>query len=278
MDLKKSYNMFLDSTYNKFELPIYVYILKCLMGGWFAGLGAHAAGLLASSYYNPEAGLSSCGNCKLAFGIIFSGALLLIVYTGTDLFTSNTASFTGLVLSKRISFPKYIGYLGISLLGNYLGAVISCFILTYLSGNFYFKSENNSAAARWLSELVIYKVSHGFLECIVSAIGCNIYVCLSVWIGYVMGFSGNAVLTQILLITTFAVAGFEHIVANSYIVNSGLMNNSGITLYGAYIRNLLPTLIGNFIAGAGIIGLSLYVFYGTKMHCDSHDIEDKFGD
>ncbi|EDO05135.1 Formate/nitrite transporter family protein [Babesia bovis T2Bo] len=251
-----AYKVAIDTGIYKKSCPIYILLVKAMMGGYFAALGGHAAMVLASYYYMD----GHHGGAKLAFGVIFSGALLCIVFTGTDLVTSNCMNFAFLAYSRQVTLFQYLTRMGTSLLGNYCGAILGAALLT--AGTGYFSLDKRPEA--YLKAIYDAKTALPFWRTMLSAIGCNSYVCMAVWCCYVAMDSAGCVLAVMILITSFAVAGFEHIVANFYTLHAALFSCEGTSVGVVYGRNLAPTLLGNYIGGSLIIALPLWLFYGFK--------------
>ncbi|EKX73455.1 formate/nitrate transporter, putative [Theileria equi strain WA] len=240
----------------KVKGPVLHLFLKAILGGWFAGLGGHAAFVLAASYYK-ENGL--LGTPKVAFGLVFTSALLAIIFTGTDLYTGNTMSFTFTLYKKRIDPVQFGCKILVSLFGNYVGAVLAALILS--GGTGYFTPEVGPGNP-YMKLIAKYKTQQSFWRVICSGIGCNCFVCLAVWSSYVALDAAGSILAIVILITSFAVGGLEHIIANFYTLHACWISQTGITFVDVYFRNFLPTFIGNTIAGSLFLGLPLSILYG----------------
>jgi formate transporter len=123
-------------------------------------------------------------------------------------------------------------------------------------------------------------VQHTFVEAFVLGILCNLMVCLAVW----AGFSGRTTTDKILAVTMpialFVATGFEHSVANMFMIPLALLikdhagadfwSTSGLDA-GAYadlswssffVDNLLPVTLGNIVGGGVMIG----ILYWTIFH------------
>ncbi|KAK1938364.1 putative formate/nitrite transporter family protein [Babesia divergens] len=253
----KAYEIALQSGEAKVKCPLWALAVKAVMGGFFAALGGHAAMVLASQYYDA----GNAGTAKLAFGVIFSGALVCIMYTGADLVTSNCMNFSLLAYARRVTPLNYVIRMSTSLLGNYVGAIFGAVALTSGTGFF---METNPVGHKYLMSLYQFKLSLPFWRVICSALGCNCYVCMAVWASYVTLDSAGSIMAMILLITSFAVAGFEHIVANFYTLHAALFSVSPTSAADVYGSNFVPTLIGNFLAGSVLIGLPIHLLYGLN--------------
>jgi formate/nitrite transporter FocA (FNT family) len=93
---------------------------------------------------------------------------------------------------------------------------------------------------------------------------------MAVW----MAFAGRSVMDKFIAIvfpiSAFVAAGFEHSIANMYLIPLAMMlKASDATLPAAYdaitvaglIRNLLPVIAGNIIGGSVLVALVYHVIY-----------------
>ncbi|CAD2086267.1 formate-nitrite transporter, putative [Plasmodium vinckei lentum] len=210
------------AAYSNFNL-----FLKAILAGIFVGLCAHASGI-----------------------------------AGSDLFTGNTLAVTIALLQKKVKLLSYIRVMTISLLGNYIGAVSFAFIVSYGSGAFHPQSNiEKNHIYEFLNAIAMKKVHHTFSECISLAIGCNIFVCLAVYFVLSIKDGSGVVFSVFFAVYAFAIAGYEHIIANIYTLNIALMVNANVTFTEVYFNNLIPTLIGNYIAGAVVLACPFYLLY-----------------
>lgn len=118
-----------------------------------------------------------------------------------------------------------------------------------------------------------------FHEAISLGILCNLLVCLAVW----MSFSARSTVERVVVIVppsaAFVAAGFEHRIANMYLIPVGLMirdwtpqtfwekigtnseTYSSLSWQGFLLNNLLPVTIGNLIGGAVLVGAVYWFIY-----------------
>ena len=91
---------------------------------------------------------------------------------------------------------------------------------------------------------------------------------MAVW----MALAGRSVVDKavavVFPIMAFVAAGFEHSIANMYLMPQALwLQQSGVAADGALVTwsgiagNLLPVILGNLAGGAGLVGLVYYVIY-----------------
>ncbi|WBY55389.1 formate-nitrite transporter [Plasmodium yoelii yoelii] len=246
------------ATYSNFNL-----FLKAIMAGIFVGLCAHASGIAGGLfYYHKLRAYVGASFSSFVYGFTFPIAFLCIICTGSDLFTGNTLAVTVALLQKKVKLLSYIRVMLISLLGNYIGAVSFAFIVSYGSGAFHQHSDiEKNHIYEFLNAIATKKVHHSFFECISLAIGCNIFVCLAVYFVLSIKDGSGVVFSVFFAVYAFAIAGYEHIIANIYTLNIALMVKTDVTFFDVYFKNLIPTLIGNYIAGALVLACPFYILY-----------------
>ncbi|BFL84626.1 hypothetical protein LFREDSHE_30760 [Shewanella baltica] len=118
---------------------------------------------------------------------------------------------------------------------------------------------------------------------------CNMLVCLGVW----MTFASRDVLTKSLLlilpVAMFVSSGFEHSIANLFMVPMGMMIQSiaspeffaslgvtqeqfaDLTVTNFIFNNLIPVTLGNIVGGGVIVGLGYWwIEQGKTTSSDPH--------
>src|SRR5699024_7595537 len=124
------------------------------------------------------------------------------------------------------------------------------------------------------------KVSHTFVEAFFLGILCNLMVCLAIWAAYSGRTTTDKILAVTMPIALFVAAGFEHSVANMFMIPLGLLikatagsafwNDVGLaysdfadlTWCAFFVDNLLPVTLGNIVGGGVMIG----ILYWTIFH------------
>ena len=61
---------------------------------------------------------------------------------------------------------------------------------------------------------------------------------------------------------SFVAIGFEHSVANLFILPLGLLAHADLSLYEVVVKNLIPVTIGNAVAGALVVGAGYSYAFG----------------
>ena len=108
---------------------------------------------------------------------------------------------------------------------------------------------------------------------------CNALVCLAVWLTLSARTTTDKILAILFPITAIVAAGFEHSVANMYLIPIGLFIKVGappefwaligksandyftLTWRGFFINNLLPVTLGNIIGGTLMVGVIYWIIY-----------------
>merc|ERR1719174_2850251 len=93
------------------------------------------------------------------------------------------------------------------------------------------------------------KVSKDFGTTFLKGIGCNWMVCMAVLLcGQAQDMSGKY-LGIWFPISTFVMIGFEHIPANFYLLELGLLaDGHDVTIVDVFWKNWIPVTLGNFFA------------------------------
>lgn len=217
----------------------------------------------------------SYGAAKVLGGVAFATGLALVVLTGAELFTSSTLTLTARA-SGRITTWQLLRNWVVVFVGNFFGALT-------ITGLVYLGRTWEQASGGWgavVLETSLKKVSHDFLTAFVLGILCNLMVCLAIWAAY----SGRTTVDKVVAVTMpialFVATGFEHSVANMFMVPLGILIKSSAgddfwaasgldpTAYGDltwgsfFVDNLLPVTLGNIVGGGVMIG----VLYWTIFH------------
>lgn len=251
--------------------PIKTFI-SAMMAGLFIALGF-------VFYTTTQTGLSvgNIGMDKFVGGLVFSTGLIAVIVCGVDLFTSSTLIVVTR-LDHHVSTAAMIKNWIIVYLGNFAG---SLFLVLLLWGG----KEAFTLHGQWgltVLETANAKMHHTFGEAVCLGILCNMMVCLAVWLSYSGRTLVDKMLIVILPIALFVASGFEHCVANMFMVPMGLVTKStaspefwkeigktpadyaDLNLSNFMTHNLLPVTIGNIIGGAVVIGCVFWYLHHKK--------------
>ena len=248
--------------------PVTLLTLAVLAGAFIA-LGA----MFATTVLAGTAGTMPYGISRLAAGSVFCLGLILVVVGGAELFTGNTLMVMAWVAGK-VRLAEMLRVWGIIYVGNFIGAIGTA-ALVYLSGQ---PSNGAGAIAAVAIRAAADKAALPFEHALFLGILCNVLVCLAVWLAIGARTLGDKVLAVLFPISAFVAAGFEHSVANMYIIPMGLFLKSGASpklwaqigsspsdyeslTWPAFFTSLVPVTIGNIIGGGVLVGGVYWFIY-----------------
>lgn len=192
------------------------------------------------------------GLAHLAYGVLFPGAFVAVVYTGTELFTGNTVTMIMLVCNDGWRAMHHLVRVWIaSCFGNLAGAVFGSFFISYLSGAF-----QKGLARTFLFVMTKSKLEHNFGQALILGVGCNALVCLATWCVVCSDDGAGKILAMFYSIGVFAMGGFEHVVANFYTLTTAAIHGYKEHTFGQIVvNNWIPVLLGNILAGTMFTGV-----------------------
>ncbi|POT60023.1 formate transporter FocA [Citrobacter amalonaticus] len=211
---------------------------------------------------------------KLAGGLCFTLGLVLVVVCGADLFTSTVmtvmAKASGLISWRQLIINWIIVYFG-----NLVGALFFVFLI-WFSGQI---MSSNSLWGLNVLQTADHKMHHTFIEAVCLGTLCNLMVCLAVWMSYSGHSLTDKIVAMLLPIGMFVASGFEHSIANMFLIPLGIMirnfapdefwqmtqttadNFSALTVSNFITDNLIPVTIGNIIGGGVLVSITYWIIY-----------------
>jgi formate transporter len=240
----------------KARMPVSGMFMLGMCAGGFIGLGALYSTLVLSDPALPFAA------GRLLAGVVFSLGLVLVVVAGAELFTGNNLLVMAWADGK-ITTRELARNWGVVYLGNAVGAV-GLALIVWLSQHGEF---NQDAVAAQYVKIAAAKTALPFWEAFFKGVLCNLLVCLAVWISMAGHSVTDKILAIVFPISAFVAAGFEHSVANLYLIPAGMLMASGMPdapgSLGAMglFRNLVPVTLGNIVGGSGMVAAVYYLIY-----------------
>ncbi|MBI9108838.1 MAG: formate/nitrite transporter family protein [Spirochaetales bacterium] len=224
---------------------------QLLLLGILAGLYVSIGGHLFLVALNEGAG-------KIVGGAVFSVGLILVVIAGAELFTGNVLMLVGAV-SRRYSVRKLITNWIFVYLGNFIGAMAYTY-LVYRAG--YFGESTGAfggvAEIEGMGALVVAvagkKLSLSFGSAVIRGIFCNMLVVIAVIMAAMAKDITAKIICCIVPVMAFVAIGFEHCIANMFLIPIGLfVEGASFAGHMAIWGNILPVTIGNIVGGFLII-------------------------
>lgn len=255
----------IGSGVTKANMNIVKLIILGMLAGAFIAVGGTASNVAVHN-------ISNVGVARALAGAIFPVGLMMVVITGSELFTGNCLMVTAF-LDKKIKGMQMLRNLVIVYISNLAGSVIIAG-LVYLSGQFNY---TDGLLGAYTIKVALAKTTIAPGTAIASGILCNMLVCLAV----ILALSAKDIIGKIFgiffPIASFVICGFEHCVANMYYIPAGMFaagNEDYLTkakeIYGItaeqcaalsspmIIRSFICVTLGNIIGGVLLVGIPLY--------------------
>jgi len=242
----------------KARLPLIPMLMLSVLAGAFIGLGALYFVIVKS---DPSLGFAAK---QVLGGVTFSLGLILVVVAGAELFTGNNLLAMAWA-DRKISTLELLRNWVIVCVGNFIGAA-GLALLVFFSRH---PDMNNGGIAQEYLSIAAAKVALPFWTAFFKGILCNVLVCMAVW----MAFAGRSVIDKavaiIFPISAFVAAGFEHSVANMYLITLAMLlqnfDGMGVTTntitWAGFFGNLVPVILGNIVGGSVLVGLVYHLIY-----------------
>ena len=231
----------------KATMPLLQTIVLGVLAGVFISFGAMLYTLVMTG---NELGF---GPGRWLGGIAFSLGLILVLIGGAELFTGN-ALITMAWADKKVTTSQLMIDWVVVYIANFVGA-IACVVLVLQSGILELGNMGATAAS-----IAAGKTALEPFEAFVRGILCNALVCLAVWLCFAARDVAGKILAIIFPISAFVALGFEHSVANMYLIPVGMFASAIVDIPGLF-ANLIPVTLGNIVGGAGGVALVYWAVY-----------------
>jgi formate transporter len=256
----------------KTRLDFWSLLTLAVLAGAFIALG----GMFATTVLAGADGVVPFGIARLLSGLVFCLGLILVVVGGAELFTGNTLMVMAWAAGE-VRLSEMLRAWTIVYVGNFIGAVGTAG-LVFLSGQYL---AGKGSVALVAVSIAVGKVTLSFDHAFFLGILCNVLVCLAVWLAYGAHSTTDKILAVLFPVSAFVVAGFEHSVANMYLIPLGLFIKAAApaTLWTqlgaaaphldaltwpAFFVSLVPVTLGNIVGGGGLVGAVYWFVYLRK--------------
>lgn len=217
------------------------------------------------------------GLTKLVGGLVFSLGVMMVVVCGSELFTSSTMTLVARA-SGRINTVQMLRNWCVVYGGNFVGSILIALLI-------WFAGQTMAANGQWgltILKTAQHKLHHTWTEAFCLGILCNIMVCIAIWMSYAGKTLTDKAFIMILPIGLFVASGFEHSVANMFMIPLGMITANfssaefwlaiglnpeqfaDLDVYHFIVKNLIPVTLGNIIGGG--VCIALYQWYTNKPH------------
>jgi len=232
-------------------------IIKIFHQSFVSGCYVGFAGLLSLSIAGNigPAAAAAPGLQKMVFGALFPVNLLLILLSGGQLFTGNTATVPMAVLEGKATMGDLARSWTVSILGNILGC--GSFAAAALYAGFLVGGTQQLAITTTMA-----KTSMSFGQAFVKAVMCNWMVCMAVFLSEAARDLGGKMVGIWFPISAFVAMSMEHSVANMFLIPAGIMAGANVSVAQVILKNLIPVCLGNAFAGVVCVAMSYSYAFG----------------
>eukprot|EP00425_Heterocapsa_triquetra_P031969 CAMPEP_0195106932 /NCGR_PEP_ID=MMETSP0448-20130528/81781_1 /TAXON_ID=66468 /ORGANISM="Heterocapsa triquestra, Strain CCMP 448" /LENGTH=380 /DNA_ID=CAMNT_0040143293 /DNA_START=77 /DNA_END=1219 /DNA_ORIENTATION=- len=242
----------------KAAMPPHVTAALGFSAGAMIGLGA----LLMSAVGGSSPGIIASDPGLDAFlkgAVGLPAGLTLVVLTGAELFTSNVFTMLSGVMMGYCKPVALVANWVISYFANFVGSVAMAW-LSYQA-----HTMSTPVQLKAAQGIALMKVGLPFGTALAKGILCNWLVCLAVWGAMASPSISGKILAIFWPIAAFITLGFEHCVANMFLIPQGMFAGADIGPYQLLVNNLLPVTIGNIIGGTIFVAGIHFVAYHDKV-------------
>jgi len=225
-------------------------LILSILAGIYIGFGAHAYFTITQASSSLNTGIA-----KFLGGAVFPIGLLLVIVAGGELFTGNCL-MTMALMDKKISVNQLLRNWIIVYIGNFIGSIVLAKALVFVNAY-----ATGSPIADTAFSVATNKISLSAAQIVVKGILANILVCLAVWLACGAQDIGSKVVAIWFPIMTFVMVGFEHSIANMFFLPVAKFAGFEITWSQIWLKNIIPSTIGNIIGGGIVIPIMYYLAY-----------------
>jgi formate/nitrite transporter len=189
-----------------------------VLAGAFVAFGAMFSTIVSAG----AEGVLPYGLIRLLGGLVFSLGLILVIVGGAELFTGNNLMVMACA-SGKVHVSEVLRAWTVVYVGNLVGGV-GIALLVFLAAGYGHGGGAVGVAAMASADS---KASLSALQALVHGILANILVCLATWLCYSARTTTDKILAIVPPVAAFAAAGFEHSIANMYVLSFGLLTKWG---------------------------------------------------
>jgi formate transporter len=241
----------------KANTKVWQLIILGILAGFYIGLGGHIF-LVAL-----EQGMG-----KVVGGAVFSVGLILVVIAGAELFTGNIMMVVSSVLSLY-SISKILKNWISVYLGNLVGSLL--LVLVVWNSGLLGEIGHLNPLGEMAVKISNSKLAIPFVEAFLRGILCNVLVILAIIMATISKDVISKILCCVLPVMVFVASGFEHCVANMYLIPLGqVAQGASAADLTIIFRNVVPVTLGNIVGGVFIL-----VIHPNRMRQFSFIIRNK---
>lgn len=202
---------------------------------------------------------------KVPEAAAYSIGLILITSFGLDLFNSNILFFTVGVATRKLTPWALLRSWVVTWFGNLGGALFVSYIFAYSTGLARSEGMVNASYV-----VVNNKLTHpSWAQLFARAVACNALVCMGIYLSFMCRTFVAKYVALLVPVFAFVYIGFDHVVADMFLISLGLFNGSPHSV-GLFIhKSLVGVTVGNIVGGsvfALVVPWYLHYFTVSALH------------
>lgn len=221
------------------------YLMRAMMAGFIISLITIFTWKLKLDFLK----VSDPGIASLIGGLGFSVALVFIMFTYSELLTSNFMYFTVGMYYKTIDLYHALLVFLVCFIGNILGELVLFIMLSFST----LLSDDMIKLMITITEYKTHTLSAH--DIFIRGIFANFFINISIIVSMHFKESFPKMFVLMIGVTIFAYMGYEHVIANGIIFTGAIVNGLSSEYYLDIIKNIIMSGLGNYIGGGLFIGL-----------------------
>jgi len=223
------------------------HFVRSMLAGMYVGAAIFLILTVGGSLANESPGV-----VRLVMGVCFGGALTMVVFAGSELFTGSNLVLTLGVLTRKATWAELLTNWWWTWLGNLAGSLLLA-VLVVNAG--LLDGEAFANVNAFVLKVVEAKMNVLPVQLFLRAILANWLVCLGVWMAARVKSETARVLLIWWCMFTFITSGYEHSIANMFGLALGLLIPHGEKItWAGYAYNVGLATLGNVVGGAVFVG------------------------
>jgi nitrite transporter NirC len=220
------------------------HLVRSMLAGMYVG-----ASIVLIFTIGGTVGQDNPGAVRLLMGVCFGGALTIVIFAGSELFTGSNLVLTLGVLVGKARPADLVSNWVWTWIGNLLGSALLA-VMVIRTGLL-----DAEPVYGFVQKVVTTKMNLPPEQLFWRAVLANWLVCLGVWMGARLKSETARLLMIWWCMFTFITSGFEHSIANMCGLLLGLLAPHSATIsWSGYWYNLAIATFGNIVGGAFFVG------------------------
>lgn len=234
----------------KAGMPLVPLMVLSVLAGAFIAFGAMAYTVAITG--SPL----GFGPTRIFGGAVFSLGLVLVIVGGAELFTGN-ALIVMAWADGRIRLRAVLRNWTVAFIGNLLGALATAMMMHLADG----LTVGGGAMMETAAAIARAKVGLAPEVAFFRGVLCNTLVCLAVWLSFAAHDVASKAVAILFPITAFVALGFEHAIANMYLIPIAILSGADGVGWIGFVANLVPVTAGNVVGGGVFVAGVYWMIY-----------------